>query len=216
MDQVLSNAQRQSVFTTCTLVRIELVSGVVRLTDGGFAIFGGELYLSAQDGIGALDSIGELTEGGSGTTTRAEITINAESDSAVAALADPLNQTGRVQWWEGAIDRETGLLIGEPLLKFQGQYDKARFTVDESSWSVMVECGTETELQLIPNSDWRANDAVHRRIWGELGQANVSRLTDPDYWRTEAPAGAISSGRPGGGRGGGGGDVSDGGLTSWL
>lgn len=205
MDPILSNAQRQPAYVPCVLVRMELRSGVVRLTDGGFAIHRGELYLAAQGGIGSLDTIGQLTEGGSGTTTRSEITINAESDVAVAALADPLNQTGLIQWWEGVIDPNTGLLIGEPLLKFQGQYDKARFTVSESSWSVVIECGTETELQLIPNSDWRANDAMHRKIWGELGHANVSRLTDDDYWRTEAPAGAITSGRPGGGGGGGGG-----------
>jgi|GEM_PF-576288 len=205
MDPVLSNAQRQPAYVPCVLVRMELRSGVVRLTDGGFAVYGGELYLAAHPGIGSLDTIGQLTEGGSGTTTRSELMINAESDVAVAALADPLNQTGLVQWWEGSIDPATGLLIGQPLLKFQGQYDKARFSVDESSWSVVIECGTESELQLIPNTDWRANDAMHRKIWGELGHANVSRLTDADYWRTEAPSGAIGSSRPAPVGGGGGG-----------
>jgi len=201
MDPLLEAAQRQAAFVPCVLIRMEMEAGLLLLTDGGFCVYAGELYLSSQSGWGSLDTVGSLTEGGSGTTTRIELTLNAESAGAMENMANPLNQGGLVQWWEGAIDPATGALIGQPLLKFQGFFDFGRFTVDETSWSVVIECGTEGELQLIPNTDWRANDATHRRIWGELGHANVSRLTDDDYWRTEAPAGAIST-------------VSNGGLTS--
>lgn len=205
MDPILEAAQRQRAYLTCTLLRMELKSGVVRLTDGGFAVYAGEIYLSQQPGIGSLDVIGALTEGGSGATTRVEMTLNAQDATAMEAIANPLNQGGLVQWWEGAMDPSTGALIGQPLLKFQGFFDFGRFSVDETSWSVSIECGTEGELQLIPNTDWRANDQLHRRIWGELGHANVSRLTDDDYWRTEAPAGAITTvtNPPIGGGGGG-------------
>lgn len=199
LDPALEAELRQPVHVPCVLVRLVLKSGTVRLTDGGFVVYAGEVYLGAHAGIGSLDTIGQLTEGGSGTTTRVELTINAESREAVQLLADPLNQTGLVQWWEGAIHAPSGQLIGQPKLKFQGQFDKARFTVDESSWEVVIECGTEGELQLIANTDWRANDATHRRIWNELGHANVSRLTDDDYWRTEQPPGAISTVTVGGG-----------------
>lgn len=201
MDPLLEAAQRQAAYVPCILIRMEMKAGLLLLTDGGFVVYAGELYLGSQTGWGSLDTVGSLTEGGSGTTTRIELTLNAESTGAMQNMADPLNQGGLVQWWEGAIDPATGALIGQPILKFQGQFDFGRFTVDETSWSVVIECGTEGELQLIPNTDWRANDATHRRIWGELGHANVSRLTDDDYWRTEAPAGAIST-------------VNNGGLTS--
>ena len=194
MDPVYKAALQQPAPTVCTLIRMELKSGVVCLKDGGFAVYAGELYLGKQDGIGALESVGAMTEGGSGTTTRVSITINADSQQAVEDIASPLNQGGLVQWWEGAADPASGALVGQPLLKFQGQFDFGVWSVDESGWSIEVECGTEGELQLIPNTDWRANDATHRRIWGELGHANVSRLTDDDYWRTEAPKGAIQSG----------------------
>lgn len=193
MDPLLEASQRLPAYVPCVLVRMELQSGVVRLTDGGFAVYANEIYLGRQPGYGSLDTVGSLTEGGSGTTTRIELTINAETPAAMEDIANPLNQGGVVQWWEGSIDPATGALIGQPLRKFQGQFDYGRFTVGESSWSVVIECGTEGELQLIPNTDWRANDATHRRIWGELGHANVSRLTDDDYWRTEQPSGAIQT-----------------------
>ena len=177
LDPTLEAGLRQPIHVPCVLVKIVLQSGAVRLTDGGFVLYAGELYLGNQVGIGSLDTIGQLTEGGSGTTTRCEITINAESTAAVELLANPLNQTGLVQWWEGAIAAPTGQLIGQPKLKFQGQFDKARFTVSESSWEVVVECGTEGELQLISNTDWRAEAPGGAISTGSSGRDPMPTLT---------------------------------------
>lgn len=205
MDVALEAQLRQAVYTPCVLVRIELAGTVICLTDGGFVVYAGEVYVEEQPGIGSLDTVGSLTEGGSGTTTRVEITLNATDDVAVAALCSPANQTCAVQWWEGAINPATGALVGTPELKFTGQFDTARFTVDESGWSVVIECGTEAELQLIPNTDWRMNSRCHQRAWpGERGFENVTWVTKPKYWRRSAPASGIQS------VGGGGGDAVSG------
>jgi hypothetical protein len=200
MDAAHEAALRQAVHTPCVLVRIELGETLICLTDGGFVVYAGELYLEEQAGVGSLDTIGSLTEGGSGTTTRVEITLNAPDDVAVAALCSPANQGCQVQWWEGAVDPASGALIGQPELKFTGQFDTGRFTVSESEWSVVIECGTEGELQLVPNTDWRMNTKCHQRAWpGELGFDNVTWVTKPKYWRRSAPAGAIQSVSGGGG-----------------
>lgn len=193
MDSALESAYRAPAPTKATLIKIQLPGGTLRLTDGGFVIFAGELYLGKQDLFGSLDTVGQISEGGNGTTTRVEITLSPESDEAVALLADPLNQTSVVQWWEGAVNPDTGALIGTPKLKFQGQYDKARFSVGES-WSLVIECGTQGELQLIANTDWRLNDPSHQRCWsGELGLKNVTWNTKPDYWRTQFDGAAITN-----------------------
>jgi len=207
MDPVLEAGFRQPAVVKVTLVRIELQSGVLRLTDGGFVLFNSEVYVAAQSPYGVLDSIGQITEGGSGTTTRVEISLKPESDVAVSDLANPLNQGGLVQWWEGVINPAAGGLIGEPKLKFQGSYDKGRFTVDEQGWTLTIECGSEAELQLLANSDWRLNNSTHQRAWpGELGLRHVTNLPRQIFWRTEAPRGAISYPTgTGGGTGGGGG-----------
>lgn len=193
MDLALENAFRQPAPTKASLVRIEFKTGVMRLTDGGFALHNGELYQSVQSPFGVLDGIGQITEGGSGATTRVEISLKPESDLAVADMTNPLNQGALVQWWEGVIDPATGGLIGSPLLKFQGAYDKGRFSVDDQGWTLTIECGTEAELQLVQNSDWLLNNSTHQRAWpGELGLRHVTNLPKQIYWRTEAPRGAIS------------------------
>lgn len=205
MDPVLEAGFRQPAPVKATLVRIEFVAGTMLLTDGGFALFNSEIYLPKQSPFGVLDSIGQITEGGSGTTTRVEINLKPESDDAVAAMTNPLNQGGLVQWWEGVINPATGGLIGEPKLKFQGSYDKGRFAVDESGWTLSIECGSEAELQLLANSDWRLNNSTHQRAWpGELGLRHVTNLPKQIYWRTEAPRGAVTYPTgTGGGTGGG-------------
>lgn len=198
MDAALEAALRQPSHIKVTLVRIVFATGTMRLCDGGFVMHGGELYLSSQSPFGALDQVGEVTEGGSGTTTRAEIGLLPESAEAVAAMAHPSNQGGSVIWWEGAIDEVTGTLIGAPKLKFEGLYDKARFNVGKS-WSLTVECITESARQLIPNTDWRLNNSTQQRAWpGDLGCVNVTNLDREEYWRTEAKTGSIVTGTGGG------------------
>jgi len=193
MDPTLEAGFRQAAPVKATLVRIEFVDGTMLLTDGGFALFNSELYLPKQSPFGVLDSVGEITEGGAGSTTRLEVRLKPEDDTAVASLANPLNQGGLVQWWEAVVDPATNGLIGEPKLKFQGSYDKAHFTVGDNR-SLMIECGTEAELQLLANSDWRLNNSTHQRAWpGELGLRHVTNLPKQIYWRTEAPRGAGTS-----------------------
>ncbi|MGV3579992.1 hypothetical protein [Brevundimonas sp.] len=172
-----------------TLVRLDLAAGAVCLTDGGFLVFdanegeGPETYFDLHPDYGTLDSMPSIKDGADSQTTRVEVVLLPNSDVAVAALAHPTAQGTRVQWWEGAVDWQTGGLIGEPELKFDGEIDRARFTVGET-WSLALECGTQAERQLEPNEDWRLNDAFHRICWpGETGLSNVTAITVKDEWR---------------------------------
>lgn len=174
-----------------TLVRIDLPSGPLCLTDGGFAVFdagegqGPETYYDLHPTYGVLDSVPSIKDGADAETTRLDIVILPPAGGVgAAALASPSIQGVRVQWWEGAVDWNTGLLIGQPLLKFDGELDRARLTVGET-WSLALECGTQAERQLEPNEDWRLNDAFHRLCWpGEMGLANVTNITVKDEWRS--------------------------------
>ena len=174
-----------------TLVRIDLPGGPLCLTDGGFVVFdqgegqGAETYLDLHPTYGVLDSVPSMKDGADAETTRLDIVILPPAGGVgAAALASPSIQGVRVQWWEGAVDWNTGLLIGQPLLKFDGELDRARLTVGET-WTLALECGTQAERQLEPNEDWRLNDAFHRLCWpGEMGLANVTNITVKDEWRS--------------------------------
>lgn len=190
MDSALVTAFQQPAPVKATLVRFDLPGAALCLTDGGFVPFdagegeGVEIYLGRHPVYGVLDSVGSIKDGAEVQTTRIDIGILPASDDAAAALAAPSTQGVRVQWWEGAIDPATGLLIGQPESKFDGEIDKPRFRVGDS-WALVLECGTQAERQLEPNADWRLNDSFHQLIWpGELGLSFVDGVTRKKEWRS--------------------------------
>lgn len=190
MDSNHSIALQQPSPIKATLVRIDLPGAPLCLTDGGFCVFdagegkGLETYVDAHPVHGVLDSVPSIKDGADAETTRLDIVILPASGTGAAALASPTIQGVRVQWWEGALDWNTGLLLGQPNLKFDGELDRARLTVGDT-WSLALECGTQAERQLEPNEDWRLNDAFHRVCWpGELGLVNVTNVTVKDEWRS--------------------------------
>lgn len=190
MDANLIAAYQQPAFVKATLVRFDMAGGAICLTDGGFVVFdagegdGPEAYVGHHPVYGSLDTVGSIKDGSEAQTTRIDIGILPVSDVAAAALAAPSTQGTRVQWWEGAVDQASGLLIGAPELKFDGEIDKPRFQVGDS-WLLTLECGTQAERQLEPNSDWRLNHATHQRIWpGEMGLAYVDGVARKNEWRS--------------------------------
>lgn len=189
MDTDLVTALQAPAPTKATLVRFDLPGGALCLTDGGFVVFdagdgeGDETYLGRHPDYGVLGSVPSIKDGAEAQTTRLDIVILPSSTDAVAALKAPTLQGVRVQWWEGAINRATGELIGEPEEKFDGEIDRARLTVG-NSWAVTLECGTQAERQLEPNADWRLNHSFHSLIWtGEEGLIFVDGVTRKKEWR---------------------------------
>ncbi|MFN3930846.1 MAG: hypothetical protein ACK4JY_03770 [Brevundimonas sp.] len=173
-----------------TLVRFDLPGSPLCLTDGGFSLFdagegqGVEVYVDAHPVYGVLDSVPSVTDGAEAETPRLDIVILPATNEGAVALASPTIQGIRVQWWEAVVDWNTGGLLGQPLLKFDGELDRARLTVGEN-WSLALECGTQSERQLEPNEDWRLNDAFHRVCWpAEAGLSNVTNVTVKDEWRS--------------------------------
>lgn len=190
MDASLVAAYQQPSFVKCTLVRFDMAGGAICLTDGGFVFFdagegeGPEAYLGHHPVYGSLGSLPTIKDGNEAQTTRLEFGILPPSDEATAILGNPAVQGSRVQWWEGAIDPATGLLIGAPELKFDGEIDRPRFQVGDS-WALTLECGTQAERQLEMNADWRLNHSFHSKIWfGELGLIYVDGVARKNEWRS--------------------------------
>lgn len=187
MDSVLVAGFQQPAPFKATLVRINLPSGAVCLTDGGQVDYAGETYHGRHPNHGVLSSVGTISDGAESETTRVEITILPDDGASAAEFGSPNSQGVRVQWWEAVIDPTTGGLIGVPLLKFDGEIDLPRLSVGDS-WSITLECGTQAERQLEDNADWRLNHALQSKIWpGDLGLVNVTNVTVKTEWRSRPP-----------------------------
>lgn len=190
MDAALVAALQAPAPTKCTLVRFDLPGGALCLTDGGFVTFdagegeGAEGYVARDLIYGTIDQMPSMQDGADSKSPRLDIVILPPTDTALATLSSLAIQGTRVQWWEGAIDRATGLLIGEPELKFDGEFDRARLSVGDK-WALTLECGTQAERQIESNADWRLNNSLHSLIWpGERGMEFVDGVTKKKEWRS--------------------------------
>lgn len=188
MDSALSAAYSQRVWTRALLVRLDLPGGTYGLTDGGFAYYDGLFYLGKEPSLGLFVGVSGLTSGMGNQTTRVELRVAPKDNSAASILGSPSTQGSRVRVWRGAIDRETGLLIGDPVLRFDGEIDQPRFAVGADR-TLTIACGTQSARQLEENADWRANHSFQTTRWpGDNGMIRVAGITkitqDLGTWRT--------------------------------
>ena len=188
MDELLGAGYQGSGPVKTTLVCIDLPTGSAYLTDGGFVAYGGNTYVGEDAYYGILSNISPVRDGAESTTTRITVTILPSSADAAVDFGAASAQGSRVRWWEGVVNPATGALIGAPILKFEGELDKPRFSVGDS-WEMVLECGTQAERQVEPNADWRLNHSFHSKIWpGELGLSHVTGVTRKVEWRERPPS----------------------------
>lgn len=175
------------------LMKMELPTRTVRLCDGGFIVFGGETYQSADDVFGTIASIDALSEGVGDEVPALEVAFYPNGDATPADLSQPGFQTARTRFWIGEYDVDAGTLIGSPDLVFDGQLDRTQLRVGaqrELSASVVSLAERLFELN-IGNS---LNSNFHQSVWpGEKGHDNATGLSVPIAWGAVKPSGAGGS-----------------------
>ncbi|KQS55896.1 hypothetical protein ASG17_07550 [Brevundimonas sp. Leaf363] len=176
---------------TVILVTIKLDgSTTIRWTDGGFVRWGGEVY-RALTAWGTVSEVGEISDGVDAEVTSCTLSLMPSSDDAFADLVAPEVQGAEVLIHFGAVDFETGRLVGEPDLLLRAELDEPRLsgTGGELSYDLI----TEEARMLEANDERRLTNSFHQSVWpGELGLSHVDGLTKKIYWRTTAPNNAIS------------------------
>lgn len=167
---------------TVILVTVKLGDWTICWTDGGCVPWGDTLYAARDEIYGVLHSVEEIEDGADNQATRCAITVLPPGAQALAELAAQNAQGSPVTVHLGAVDRDTGRLIGEPDLLFRGELDVPTLAVG-GSWSLNLECGSEESRCLEPNADQRLSDAYHRAIWpGERGFSHVVQTTRKIHW----------------------------------
>ncbi|RKR03567.1 hypothetical protein [Maricaulis maris] len=212
MDALLKAAWSNAISTHFTAVEIELPDAALRLVDGGMVAFevDGEAqsFTSRDVTYGVLGGVDTITDGVATTAVSAQITLIPSSDGAVAALAAPAAQGSQVRVWQGAVDPETGQAIGVPERLFIGSLDFANLKVGEANRQVILQCGSDDELQLEPTAHQRLSHAFHISVWpGEYGLIHIPKVAGKVFWRVAEPRKSIASGS------GGGGNVTNGGVV---
>lgn len=192
MDAALIAALGGPSVTGVLLVTLDLPSHTIRWTDGGFVVWDGNLYEEIDSSYGVLASVEDVEDGvdDSATTWSFEMV---PPPQAQAALIAPAVQGSVLTSHLGAVDRLTGLLIGEPDLIQRVELDQPNGSFmgrgDPLSWA----CVTEEARMLEESDEQRLTDAFHQSVWPlELGYANVTGVTRKMYWRADDPSNAIT------------------------
>lgn len=185
------------------LCKIELPEATIRLTDGGFINWGGELFTSKDDVFGTIASIDELSEGVDEEVPALEMVMIPSGTAAAADLSQPGFQRSRVRFWLAEYDRETGLIDGEPDLLFDGQIDQTVLSAGRQSRELSMTIVSTAERLFERNIGNSLSPSFHKSIWpGETGHDNATGLGAPVAWGVEAPP-STSVGYYGGSSGGG-------------
>ena len=185
------------------LLKIELPEHTVLLCDGGFITWNGETYKSADPVFGSIASVEGMSEGQGDEIPALDMTLLPPGVTAPSELSKPGYQRSRVRFWIAEYDVDTGQVVGDPDMMFDGQIDQTTLRVGQSrQLDMAVVSNAERLFELdIGNT---LSPAFHKSIWpGEQGHDNATGLTIPVAWGVEGPQRSYRGSSYGGGGGGG-------------
>ena len=170
------------------LCKIELPAATLRLSDGGFFVWGAETFASKDATFGTIASIEELTEGIDAEVPALDMVMFPANSAAAADLSQPGFQRSRVRLWLAEFDRATGAIVGDPDLLFDGQIDQTSLSAGRDSRELAMTMVSTAERLFERNIGNSLSASFHKSVWpGETGHDNATGLGRPVAWGVEAP-----------------------------
>lgn len=170
------------------LCQIDLPDRTVRLTDGGFIVWGGNTFSSSDATLGTIGAVAAMEEGIGNMVPALELTVLPPSTAAAADLAQPGWQKCRARFWIAEFDTATGAIVGAPDLVFNGFLDQARLTAGRDRRELAVSVISWLEQLFELNTGNSLNATWHKSVWpGETGHDNATGLGLSIAWGVEAP-----------------------------
>lgn len=170
------------------LLKIELPGADVLLCDGGFFSFAGDIYRSFDPLFGVISSVEGLEEGLGDEVPALELEFAPPASAAVGDLSQPGYQQARVRLWIGEYDPDTGLIVGDPQLEFDGMVDQTSLRVSRSERTLAVTVVSTAERLFQRNIGNSLSPAFHKSLFpGELGHDNATGLKVPVAWGVANP-----------------------------
>lgn len=179
------------------LMEIVLPTHTIRVCEGGFVRWGGNLFQSSDPVFGAIGAVGELSEGVGEEVPVFEVTFLPPGTTAPSQLSQPGFQSSVARFWIGEFDMEAGELVGTPDLQFTGEVDQTTIEFGRETRAVSMVIVSEAARLLERNIGNALTPSWHRSIWpGEGGHDQATGLGRQVAWGVEAPrsVGSISSG----------------------
>ncbi|MEW4468999.1 hypothetical protein AB1K62_14325 [Parasphingorhabdus sp. JC815] len=182
------------------LLKIELPSGDVLLSDGGVTIYNGDAYTPEDPYLGSLSSIESVVEGTGQQMPVLDVSFSPPGNVAINTLSAGAIQQSRVRLYVAEYDTDTGLVVGTPELRFIGFVDQPQVNIAYRQISVTISAVPDLEALFMKDRGNGLSSAFHKSLYpGETGHDNATGLKIPVAWGTEAPRAAYSGGSSWGG-----------------
>lgn len=190
--------------TLCGLIKIEFPGYTVRICDGGFVTFAGELYKSDDVEFGVISGF-EVSGTGPDQAPGGKINFLTPNAAAAARLIAPGFQKSKLSIWIAEINEATATVIGTPTVLTLAQLDRGVVSETMRSREVALEFVSYGERLMTINEGNSLNGTFHKRFFaGELGLDNAIGMGVTVAWGAAGPTrGVTSPGVTGGGGGGG-------------
>lgn len=187
---------QENIFTA-TVIKIVLPAKTLRICDGGFLVFGGEIYQSEDADFGTLAAGEGVSEGEGDEAPAASITFSPNSNAATETLSHPNMQLSPVSIHQVSVDGSNGQVLASVLL-FEGFLDTPVLAVGKGSRSLEMSLISDTDRFFMIYEGNRMSQENHQRRWpGELGHNNMSGVEQDVAWGSESrprSSGASSGG----------------------
>lgn len=202
----LDAALKSAAPTVFCALQIELPGHTIRVLDGAGAIsFGGNTFTGSDATYGVLSAVESIAEEVGTEAPRVRFVFLPTSNTAMAGITAPQVQGSPVRLWYGAVNPQTGLVIGEPELLFLGELDEAELSGGMNSRTLTFDVASAWDLLFDQNEGARMNDAFWQWLYpGDRGFQYVTGVQQKVYWGFNGPR-TGSRNYYGGGAGGSGG-----------
>lgn len=194
---------------TTWLLRLDLPSGSVFLSDGGVTVWGGNTYTANSATLGSFSQLSDVTEGFGSELPELEIVFAPPSNAALTPLQAGAFARSAVRLWLAEYDPDTGAVVGTPDLRFAGRMDRVRQQFAMRQLQIIVSAVPETEVLLFSDDGNGLSAEFHKAVYpGETGHDQATGLVVTVTWgvqsgRGSSPVFVDSSSGVGGFSGGG-------------
>lgn len=165
------------------LLRLDLPTGAVFLSDGGVTTWGGNTYRASDSALGSIAQIGEVTEGFGSELPELEIVFAPPSNAALSPLQQGAFRRSAMRLWLAEYDPATGAVVGTPDLRFAGNLDRVRQQFGLHQLSIIVSCVPQLERLLFSDDGNGLSAEFHKDVYpGETGHDQATGLVIPIAW----------------------------------
>jgi hypothetical protein len=187
------------VLLLVALLEITLPGHTIRLCDGGFVNWPARgMFDSADPVFGTIESAEGVAEAISDEAPGGSVTLLPPDLSVADDLFRTDAQGSAVKLWMASVDRQTGLIAGDPELLFDGRVDTLTVTAGRGTRKVVLNFASSAERLFMVMEGVALAPRWHKAIWpGELGLDHVTGTGVAVAWGVAGPPrGSVSGATP--------------------